>query len=634
MSGVPAIPGPPTHRHSGESVSRSRFLRPKGHIGPRALFALMIAGTIPLVMALSRVLAFPGILPAGIPGGEMLYDLGRALNESVSLAWVPASDRPAILYLLLLPTGALLVALARLTFGIRVLGLRAILIAIGFQEAGVLPSLVLMAIVVALIVAIRPSLKHIRLPLYARLTVILSLAAMIMVGALVLGPMLRSESIWSVAFFPVIIVAMLAEGVAKTLANDNAVTAIWRTFWTILLAGVIALVGQSTAYASLTLHFPEVLLTQLVLIVFVAEFLDFRLLEAWPRRLTRLVEGVRPWYTDKFPVAVVRNRWNTGVIGRLGRAAPRRYRKRSVQRVVDALRDLGFDVRVFEADMSLLRELKDFLPPDPRTDLPGGIVFNFATGTQGRGRFCQAPAMLELGGVAYTGPDPVAQANLADRLVLLSMLERAGVDVPRFAPAACADDAAVLDTPLMLRPRYEPDESGTLVTERGRLAEKLERMRRRFQQDLVAEERAPGRDFRVALLGNEVVECLPIVEQLAEGSKICPAPVDDALAERLRDCACRAYRAAGCRDFARIDLRRTTSGEVLVVGVRCTHLFARRGAFVRAAEAGGYDFTRLMMRIMEEAARRYDGSAGSSAERGVSGDTPVVSLAARRVAAR
>lgn len=609
---------------------RWRFLRPKGHIGPGTLALLAVIGGAPLLMMLARMAAFPGAPTVRIPGYELLQEFGRTLNRTLSLAWVPPDDLGTVIYLLLLPTGALLIALARMTFGLRVLGLRAILISIGVQEAGVLPSLVLIGVVVCTVVSVRPSLKRMRLPLYARLTLILSLASLIMIGALLLGPLLRSESLWNVAFFPVLIVAMLAESIAKTIVNDSAASAAWRTFWTLFLAGLLAVIGQATAFAAFMLNFPEMMVTQIVAIVFISEFLDLRLLEAWPDRLTRLAKGVRPWYTDRFPIAVIRNRWNTGIIGRLGRPAPRQHGKRSVQRIVDTLRELGFKVRVFEADVSLLRNLGDFMPPDPRTDLPGGIAFNFATGTQGQGRMCQVPAMLELAGIAYTGPGPVAQARLADRYVLLSLLRQAGIDVPEFVLAECAADAAKLEPPLSVRPRCEPDEPGATVRDRESLEETVRRIRGEYRQDVVIEELGAGRDYRVSLIGNDIVECLPLLEYLPGGRKVCPAPMDDALAERIRDHACRAYKAAGCRDFARVDLRLGRSGTLRVQDIRCTWLFARRGAFVRSAEAGGYDLAGLMMRILGETAGRYDSSVGYAPESAGSGEDAVVPLAADR----
>jgi len=617
----------------GSAGPWKRFVRRKGHIGSLGLTVLTIVGCVPLVMAISRILALPGDQALPLVGLGPLRGLGESLNQVLTLDWVPPSDRPSILYLLLLPTGALLVALTRMTFGIRVLGLRAILISIGIRAAGLVPSLTLMAVVVTTIVVVRPWIKRARLPQYARLAIILGLSTMIMLAALMAAPWLRSEAVWSVAFFPVIIMAMLAEGIAKTLEQDNVVTAAWRAGWTIVLALFIAAIyGPVTR---VTYQFPELILTQLVVVVFMAEFFDLRLLEKWPDRLSRLIAGARPWYTEKPKIAVVRNRMSQDVIGRLGPPAPSRYRKHSVQRPVDALRDQGFKVRVVEGDMTLLHELNRFLPPDPGSDSPGGIVLNLATGVQGHGRFSQVPAMLEMAGVAYTGPDPVAHAHLADRFALLTQLGLADVSVPGHVVISDPTATVDLEFPLAARPRFEPDASKIVVRDGKSLNAAVRKIRGDYAQPTVVEEIVRGREIRVSLLGNETIECLPLLEYSAkESSKACPAPLDAAHAERVRECARKAYRAAGCRDYARIDIRLSRFGEPRVIDVKWADLFARRGSFVQAAEAAGYDFPTVMRRIVEEAAKRYVAGAAERAEREETGKSSVVSLAERRAAAK
>src|SRR5687768_5762353 len=167
------------------------FVRRKGHIDPLGLWLLAMVACLPLLMVLARVAALPGVSLPGPLGGEVLRVIGSALNRSVSLEWVPPEDRRVILYILLLPTAALLIALARLTFGLRVLGFRSILIAVGFQEIGIVPSLLLMVIMVGIILAVRPPMERIQLTLYARTSVILRIAAVIMVAGLLLGSRLR-----------------------------------------------------------------------------------------------------------------------------------------------------------------------------------------------------------------------------------------------------------------------------------------------------------------------------------------------------------------------------------------------------------------------------------------------------------
>jgi D-alanine-D-alanine ligase len=581
------------------------FVRRKGHIGPLGLWLLAIVACLPLVMVLARVAALPGAGLPGALGGEVLRVIGSALNGSVSLEWVPPEDRRAIIYILLLPTAALLIALARLTFGLRVLGFRSILIAVGFQEIGIVPSLLLMVIVVGIILAVLPPMQRMQLTFYARTSVILGIAAVIMVAGLLLGPWLRSEMLWSFAFFPVIILAMLAEGVAGTIARDDAWTAAWRAASTILLAFVIAFVSWIPAVREAALRFPELMLTQLVAVVFISEFLDFRLLEALPARLAGKLRAVFPDRPGPLRVAVVRNRSATSIIGRLGPAASPASRTQSSQVIIDALRGQGFTVQAFEGDMSLLHGLHGFLPTDPATGAPGGIVLNLAAGFQGQGRSCHLPAMLEMAGVAYTGPDPIVHAGLLDRYALMTLLRKAGIPTPRFRLLARgADDIGDLRFPLAARPRYEPDAARMVVADRKALAKAVRRIARVFAQDTLVESLDKGREIRVSLLGNAPVECLPLLE-VAGDRRTCPAAIDDALAEGLRDCAREAYTVVGCRDYARVDIRLTPAGRPQVIGVHAVGLFARRGSFAQSAEVGGYAFDELMRRVVEVAWARY-----------------------------
>jgi D-alanine-D-alanine ligase len=607
-------------------------IRRKGHIGPASLVVLAVLASLPLVLVFCRLLALPG---ESIPlfGLGPLRALGEVLDQWLTLDWIPPSDRGSILYLLLLPTGALLVAFTRLTLGVRVLGFRAILIAIGFKASGFVPSLSLLLVVSATILVIRPWIRRIRLPMFARVAVILCLSATIMIGALLVAPWLHSDAVWGVAFFPVIIMAMMAEGIAKTMEQDNAVTAVWRAGWTVGLAVVILAVDL--VLAPIILQFPELILTELIAILFVAEFLDLRLLEEGPERLSRLVPWARPQSKFKPRIAVVRNQESPGVVGRLGTPAPAKYRKLSVQRPVDALRDQGFKVKVLEGDMTLLRALADFLPPDPRRGTPGGIVLNLATGVQGEGRLSHVPAMLEMAGIPYTGPGPVALSRLADRHALLTLLEQASVPVPRWQVITDPGETMDLEFPVSVRPRFEPDAARIVVRNRKTLRAAVREIRRHYAQPTMVEQVVRGRRIHASLLGNGSIECLPLVESgETEGSKTCPAPIDDVHAERLRETARKAYEAAGCRDYARIDVRLSTFGEPVVVEIRWVDIFERRGAFVTAAAAAGYAFPMLMRRIVDEAAKRYLAAAvARKALPAIENGSTVVPIAERRVAA-
>ncbi len=605
--------------------------RPKGYLSPVGLTVLLslVAGTLLMVMA--RLLATPGMPLADWPLLDALSRFGALLDQTLTLAWVPPSNLRKVIYLLLLPSAALLIAIARLTFGLRVFGFRSVLVAVAFHELGVLPSLVVMAAVLGFVVWLRPTMRRVRLPLYARISIILAITACILIAALLVGSWLRSELIWSLAFFPVIILAMMAEAFAGTLDQHSLSSALWRLGWTLVIALLLLALMNSPTVVGALLRFPELMLTQLLAIVLVSEYLDLRLFQDWQsssNSIAATLSGLlyeNPAEMRRKPrVAVVRNRSRHGTIGRLGPAAPDKSRVDSVQHIVDALRDEGYAVKVFEGDMMLLRELRKFLPPHPRTGAPGGVALNLSVGIQGHGRLVHVPAMLEMAGVAYTGPDPIAQARQQDRHTLLSSLQQAGIAVAPFwllrGPGSAPAD---LVFPALVSPRHEHATDPISVKTPGGLASAVEQIVARHGQEVLVQARLGGPEFRVTVLGNARVECLPLLRIDSSGrQRECPASIDDALAERIRDCARRAYRAAGCRDYARIDLRLDANGEPCVVGVQAQDILAKKGSVAIMAKAAGLGWGGLARRIVELAAAR---NGAESAE--VSRSNNIVSLA-------
>jgi D-alanine-D-alanine ligase len=318
----------------------------------------------------------------------------------------------------------------------------------------------------------------------------------------------------------------------------------------------------------------------------------------------------------------------------LGRAAPRSHRRQSVQPLVDSLREMGYAVRVLEGDHTLPRELHEFVPPNPRTGAPGGLVLNLATGTQGVGRFCQVPALLELLGIAYTGPDPLAHARLIDRSTLLNTLHHARIRVPRFALVADTRLAGRFKLPVSVQPRCEPDAAAVVVQNDAALEAAVGEVLARYEQDALVEEVLEGREIRAPLLGNDTVESLPLLEHPPpREQERRSAAISDAQSSAVRECAYKAYRALGCRDYARVDVRLTPAGEPVVVDVKWAHLLHPRGSFSRSAEIAGITFGELVGRIIETASARYALPGATPAE-GVREWPSIGAPAGRLLAAR
>ena len=329
-------------------------------------------------------------------------------------------------------------------------------------------------------------------------------------------------------------------------------------------------------------------------------------------------------------IAVVRNRDNTGIIGTFGRPCPEVYGKQAVQRIIDALREGGHEVAVFEGDMTMLPALREFLPPDTVSGQPGGLVFNLAYGVQGDCRYTHVPAMLEMAGVPYTGSSPLGHTLALDKVVTKILMQDAGIPTPAYRVMDRGDtDPRALRWPLVVKPRHESTSFGLrLVHDQAELDDAVAAIVDRYQQTALVEEFIDGREIAVGILGNPGT-CLPLVEVDFSGrpagtvammtyddkmhkapfepTRVCPAPVDATLAEKLRRISLATFHACHLRDYARVDIRLDRDLNPSVLEINSMASLGWGGAYVLAARQAGFSFPELVCEIVNAAHKRYFG---------------------------
>jgi len=586
-------------------------LNPRGHIARRELCILGVIAFLPFVSVAIRTLALPGVLGSGLNG---VRTLGDTLNHWLSLNAVPSDQRDHVLYLLFLPTCAMLVALTRMTLGIRVLGFRSILIAVGFHQAGIVAGLVLIAVVVTVVVLVRPHLSRMKLPYFGRVPVILCLVATTMVVAVLLEPWVHWGVSWGVLYFPVIVLGMLSEGIANTLDRHNALIAAWRAFATIVLGFLLFLLVSFDPVRELMLQFPELVVPQIIAIVMIAEFLDLRLLDHWDRAIAEAGRSARREEERQDRVAVVFRRGDVAIAG----AAPARrgrHTPHSVRSIVAALSSAGHRVKSLDDAPAMWKKVQRFLRLRRPSDVVAGAVLSIADNG------VDPATVPDLPGVARVGLPFAEHALLHDRLVPWALLRLAGVPTPQIRVLTDLDDETDgARFPATVRARFGADHAVHHVTNPAGLRRAVRAILRSApagsRQAALVEETVAGRRMVVALIGNRRLECLPPIVDDPGGARHLPAELDARAVQRIHRSARAAFRACGCRDYARVDLCVGESGKVWVLGVRTFDALARGGAFARAGEAAGYTFDRLVGRIVEVARARLGGSeARSEAER-------------------
>ena len=211
------------------------------------------------------------------------------------------------------------------------------------------------------------------------------------------------------------------------------------------------------------------------------------------------------------------------------------------------------------------------------------LVFNIAEGLAGRSREAQVPALLEAYGIPYVFSDPLTQAVTLDKAVAKRLVRDAGIPTAPFVVIDSDADAesCELPVPVFLKPLAEGTGKGctaaSKVTDRAELVRVARMLRDRFGQPVIAETYLPGREFTVGVVGNGASARVVAVMEVLLGAnaepevysydnkELCESRVtyrlaNDPEAQEAAVSALAAYRALGCRDASRLDLRSNTDG--------------------------------------------------------------------------
>ncbi len=298
--------------------------------------------------------------------------------------------------------------------------------------------------------------------------------------------------------------------------------------------------------------------------------------------------------------------------------------------IATALRKESFRVRKINLrdDLARLEQLVRRSPPD--------VVVNLVESFNDDADLEPAiPGFLELHRIPYTGAAPLALALCRRKGLMKQLLHASGVPTPRWhqlwKPRIAQRHG--LHYPLIVKPSREDAsvgvDSSSVVYDRTQLNERIEQVFAEFGAPILVEEFIEGRELHVAILGNSPPEVLPPLEydfsELPKGEPTiisyaakwdplqevfhrmdvkCPAPLSPQLRKRVNEICLRAWRVAGCRDYARLDLRVSQKNHVYVLEVNPNPDLSEGVSFMHSAEVAGYSFRRTLRMLVEMALSR------------------------------
>jgi D-alanine-D-alanine ligase len=208
-----------------------------------------------------------------------------------------------------------------------------------------------------------------------------------------------------------------------------------------------------------------------------------------------------------------------------------------------------------------------------------------------------------------------------DKVMAKKVLAADGVPVPRGlvveraafheAPAAESTRAARAFLPAVVKPAREGSSIGmSLVEGAQHMRSALEKALLHDARALV-EERLLGTELTVGVLGNAMIEVLPVVEIVPRNNsfdyeakydpeltqEICPARISADEAKKAQEFAVRSHRALGCRGLSRVDMILTADGP-FVLEVNTMPGMTVNSLLPKAAKAAGISFPELLDRLV------------------------------------
>jgi D-alanine-D-alanine ligase len=227
---------------------------------------------------------------------------------------------------------------------------------------------------------------------------------------------------------------------------------------------------------------------------------------------------------------------------------------------------------------------------------------------------------LELLGIPYTGSGPMASSLAMDKVMTKRVWLEAGLPTPGYRALTDASEvtaaAVALGLPLMMKAPHEGSTLGIVkATEASELAQAYQ-VAAQYDEVVLAEQFVAGRELTVAVLGRgKDARALPVIEIVApqgnydyqhkyfsdDTQYLCPAPLDQALANEIADISVKAYRALGCEGWGRADLMLDQNNRPWLLEMNTSPGMTGHSLVPMAAKAIGMSYPELCMQILKDA---------------------------------
>lgn len=279
--------------------------------------------------------------------------------------------------------------------------------------------------------------------------------------------------------------------------------------------------------------------------------------------------------------------------------------------------------QVYEA---LDREKYDIIRYDPKTDLlklvtdaPGIdaalIILHGPFGEDGT-----VQGLLDLLGIPYQGSGVLGSALAMNKHAAKIIYEQAGIPAPRYEILNSGDQGIPdkiedrLGFPIVVKPVEAGSSVGMSIVDSKAALPDAVRVAFEFDDTVMLEQFINGTEITCSVMGNQNPKALPVIEiipaqghaffdykakyEIGGATEICPARIDDAIAEKAKAYAIKAHEALFCKGCSRTDMI-ISDNDVYVLETNTIPGMTPTSLLPQSAAAAGMSFSEMLDRLID-----------------------------------
>ncbi len=284
-------------------------------------------------------------------------------------------------------------------------------------------------------------------------------------------------------------------------------------------------------------------------------------------------------------------------------------------------RDMEYSVSETVPDLSALYEKSGGVSIGPnilKLCKAADIVFLALHGGDGENGHIQA--VFDMFGVKYTGCSSLCSSLAMNKGLSKLLFSSAGVPIAESVTLSRGCDNAPPYLPCVVKPCSGGSSVGTSIAKTAEEYEAALKLAFKYEESVLVEKYIKGREFTVGVIDWQPLPIIEIIPktgfydyknkyQAGLTEELCPAPIPESDAERLRDCALKAGKALMLDSYYRADILMDEAGKLYCLEINTLPGMTPTSLVPQMAQNIGVDFGGLCEKIIETSMRKYDESS-------------------------